>query len=137
MEKKLTWQVTENNGGGLTLYVWDDDNLIYAHAGYEYVPASLREDIQALRNGNHPISDGWDGNDLIDAEIVTACRTDYGEWGNPVGQIFDDNNEIIPLTHDEYYDDHETTLVIAAHDYINDSVDMGRAGQSVFYPDVV
>ena len=133
MENKITWQVTENNGGGLTLYVYDDD-LIYAHAGYEYVPESLREDIQALQDGSDPISNNWDGNDLYNTDIIEAVRTTYDYDGVYTEDIYDEDGNIIPLDYDEYFDDHDSTRIIEDQNGPIDQDDMGRAGQTVFYP---
>ncbi len=133
MEKKITWKVTENNGGGLTLYVYDNDELVYAHAGYEFAPGNLKDDIQALNDGQDPVSDSWDGNDLYDTEIIKAVRTIYDYAGEHTGDIYDENGNIIPLDNDEYYDNHESTRVIADQDGPIDSDNMGAAGNSVFY----
>jgi len=132
MTKK--YQVTENNGGGLTLYVWEDDKLIYAHAGYEYNPGQLTQDIQALNDGSD--INLWDGNDLTNEDIITACRTSYEYDGEHIGDIFDDNGDIIPLTEDEYYDDHQSTKIICDNDGPIEARDMGRAGQAEFYPNL-
>lgn len=140
------WQVTENNGGGLTLYVWDDDNkLIYAHAGYEFAPDALRADITALRNGDD--TSEWEGNDLDNEDIISAIRrqdfesqNEYDNDGNRRGDfdptsIYDDDGNLIPLTDVEragYYDDHPSTRVICSQDGRCGIDDMGRAGQEVF-----
>ena len=64
MEK---WNVTENNGGGLTLNVWDNkDNLIYIHAGYQHNPGQLSQDIRALCTGSDPID--LDDNEISDID---------------------------------------------------------------------
>ena len=60
--RALAWQVIEDNGGGLYLAVFDEqDNCIYYASGYEHNEAGLRADVQALREGQHPIRDGWEG----------------------------------------------------------------------------
>jgi len=58
--------VIEDNGGGLTLYVFgrggiDKGKVIYSHSGYEHNPGQLSQDLQALVNGDDPRS--WDGCD--------------------------------------------------------------------------
>lgn len=131
-----TWRVTENNGGGLTLYVWENDTLIYGHAGYEYAPENLRADIDALKNGEDPRE--WDGNDITSEDIVRTARERTANDGYMPGDdtdIFDADGNIIPLTEDEYYDDHETTNAICDQKGPVDYDRMGGAGRSVFYPD--
>ena len=56
---KLRWQVIEDNGGGLHLAVLEDGRCIYYGHGYEHNEDGLRADVQALREGQHPIRDGW------------------------------------------------------------------------------
>jgi len=58
----LPYQVIEDNGGGLHLAVFDGDTCIWYASGYEYNPDGLREDIAALRDGAHPVKDGWMSN---------------------------------------------------------------------------
>ncbi len=57
--------LTEDNGGGLTLFVFADRSerkCIYAHSGYECNPKGCKEDIQALLRGDYPPTD-WEGNE--------------------------------------------------------------------------
>ena len=55
------YEVIEDNGGGLMLYVFaDDGNVEYAH-GYEG-SGCLLHDIEAIENGADPAHD-WDGNE--------------------------------------------------------------------------
>lgn len=61
-KKRLSYQVLEDNGGGLHLAVFDGDKCIYYASGYEHSPDSLQEDIEALRNGGHPLQDVWESN---------------------------------------------------------------------------
>lgn len=66
-------KITENNGGGLSLYIMDaSDACIYAHSGYEYnhKPGQLVEDINTLI-ASDDVSD-WEGNE---PEIAA-------EWGS-------------------------------------------------------
>lgn len=58
-----SYKVIEDNGGGLHLVLFEDDKVVYLHSGYEYDPGQLTEDIQALKDGQHPINNYWDGND--------------------------------------------------------------------------
>ena len=121
-----TYQITENNGGGLTLYVWDNDKLIYAHAGYEYNPSQLRDDLAALADSD---TSDWDGNDLTNEDIIHAVRDMETHDGREI------TDDMSPLTEDEYYDYHETTKVICDQDGPVSEDNMGAAGRSVFYPE--
>lgn len=63
------WKVIENNGGGLTLVVFESEeygNISYLHTGYEYNPGQLTEDISALKAGSNPAE--WDGNELTNSD---------------------------------------------------------------------
>lgn len=60
MTKRLSYQVIEDNGGGLHLAVFNGDECIYCAGGYEYIPNNLREDITALQNGADPLQDNWE-----------------------------------------------------------------------------
>ena len=64
MAKKLSYQVLEDNGGGLHLAIFDGDKCIWYASGYEHRPDSLLEDIEALQD-SHPLQDGWES-DLPD-----------------------------------------------------------------------
>lgn len=56
------YEVIENNGGGLILVVFDEnDKVEYIHTGYEYIGGNLKEDIEALENGADPVKE-WEGN---------------------------------------------------------------------------
>ena len=63
----LPFQVLEDNAGGLHLAVFDGDGdeCIWYGAGYEHSPDTLQKDIAALRDGAHPVDDGWES-DLPD-----------------------------------------------------------------------
>lgn len=67
---KPKFEVIEDNGGGLSLLVYEDDNetIKYINNGYEYVLGSLIEDIEILSNGKYPV-ETWDGNILDDPEM--------------------------------------------------------------------
>lgn len=58
------FQVIEDNGGGLTLVVFNEDgNIEYLHSGYEYgTPGRLLEDLESLKNGDDPKTE-WEGNE--------------------------------------------------------------------------
>ena len=125
MKKGLTYEVTENNGGGLTLYVWENKVLVYAHTGYEYDSehTQLREDVLALEQGKPAIED-WDGNDLIEEDIVKGIREDSST-------VYNTEGDVIPLTEDEYYDDNDSTKIICDSEGIYPSM-MGGAGSKAF-----
>jgi len=57
---RLSYQVLEDNGGGLHLAVFNGDECIYYASDYEYIPGNLREDITALQNGADPLQDSWE-----------------------------------------------------------------------------
>ena len=66
MAKKLSYQVLEDNGGGLHLAVFSGDECIYYASGLEHLPvADVQEMFQALRDGAHPVDEGWES-DLPD-----------------------------------------------------------------------
>ena len=57
MAKKLSYQVLEDNGGGLHLAVFSGDECIYYASGLEHLPvADVQEMFQALRDGAHHVS---------------------------------------------------------------------------------
>ena len=60
---KRKFRVLEDNGGGLTLFVWDEQGteIVFAHSGYEYNPGSLCQDLDALAHDDDPLT--WDGNE--------------------------------------------------------------------------
>ena len=60
---KRKFRVLEDNGGGLTLFVWDEngEEIVFAHSGYEYTPGSLCQDLDALAHDDDPLK--WDGNE--------------------------------------------------------------------------
>lgn len=65
MKQKFEACVVEDNGGGLSLFVFDEggiegNRVRYAHFGYEYNPGQLSQDIQALLDGGDPLE--WEGN---------------------------------------------------------------------------
>lgn len=72
--KIKSYEVYEDNGGGLYLVTYDDNGKIdYLHTGYEYNPGQLsREDIPSLKDGADPHED-WEGNELDGS-------SDVAEW---------------------------------------------------------
>ncbi len=62
MNNNLYGQVIEDNGGGLHLYVFDEQgHMVYAHSGYEYEDDHLMDDIEQLLLSDSV--DGWWGCD--------------------------------------------------------------------------
>ncbi len=49
--KKHTWQVVEDSGGNITLFVFDGVRCVWASNGYETVPEALLGDIERLHRG--------------------------------------------------------------------------------------
>ena len=72
-KNRLSYQVLEDNGGGLHLAVFGtDDECIYYASGLEHLPGTdVQKMLQALRDGAHPVDDGWES-DLPDG--YTAQR---------------------------------------------------------------
>lgn len=57
------YEVIEDNGGGLALVVFSQDNkVIYLHTGYEYNVGQLQQDLRSIQIGDNPVTD-WDGNE--------------------------------------------------------------------------
>ena len=86
------YEVIEDNGGGLTLVVFNNNGIVdYLHSGYEYgTSGRLMDDIQALKNGDNPATD-WDGNeDNPQAVYDNIVSFEYG-W-----KIVADNDGIYP-----------------------------------------
>lgn len=77
MNKKIDHAVvTENNGGGLALFVFDSSGTcVYTHTGYEYTPGALAQDIAALLSGDYPPED-WGGNE----DDPKATWQNTSEW---------------------------------------------------------
>ena len=86
------FQVIEDNGGGLTLSVFNEDGSIeYLHSGYEYgAPGRLLEDLKNLKNGDNPKTD-WEGN-----EENPQCAYDNMASFKHGWEIVADNEGIYP-----------------------------------------
>ena len=56
---KLTWEVLEDNGGGLHLVVFSEGKCVYFGSGYEHCPPRMQDDVQALLDGADPCD--WEG----------------------------------------------------------------------------
>ena len=63
------YMVIEDNGGGLALVVFaqDEETIEYIHFGYEYVPGELLEDLRQIKEGADPAEE-WEGNDLYSVD---------------------------------------------------------------------
>lgn len=69
----LTYEVIEDNGGGLHLVVFDGNGDVTFYAsGYEHMLDNLRADIDALRKGDD--TDGWDTNGMSREEMRDAYK---------------------------------------------------------------
>lgn len=89
IERKF--EVIEDNGGGLTLAVFgDNDEVIYFHSGFEYNPGTLMECLKSLKDGDDPIKH-WDGNEEEPQKAYDNLTSfEYG-W-----EIVADNDGIYP-----------------------------------------
>lgn len=74
----MKYQVIEDNGGGLHLYVFSGAKCVWAHTGYEYSPGNLVADLDALESGDDPRRD-WDGG--ADDPQETYDNTTSYEYG--------------------------------------------------------
>ena len=94
MKKTLSYQVIEDNGGGLHLAIFDGDECIWYASGYEFIPDNLREDIAALQEGADPLQDGWES-DLPDGYTPQQLYNEFTSrkygW-----QIIADETNIYP-----------------------------------------
>ena len=122
------YRVTENNGGGLSLVVWDDGNgNAFAHAGYEYNVGQLSKDLMALVRDDVDVSK-WENNELLDEGIASNYRESMED-------NYDDNGNFLPLRPDDYYDDDPSTKTIVCGDdncVTYQYGHMGQAGQLEF-----
>lgn len=56
----LSYQVLEDNSGGLHLAVFNGSECIWFSSGYQFIPGNLQADIKALQNGANPLEDDWE-----------------------------------------------------------------------------
>ena len=129
--ENLKWEVTENNGGGLTLNVFDDGyGNEYLHSGYEYFNNQLKQDIAALYDDNTADTSKWDGNDLRNEEICRTIRTKEEDNQTVLpddDEMYDSEGILIPLDIDDLYDDDDATMIIAK----------GDSEKIIYYPDLM
>lgn len=75
---KKKFVIIEDNGGGLTLVVFDDNKpnkVSYLYTGYEYILGKLTNDLIELANGADPST--WEGCEENPKEIyIKSCE--YG-----------------------------------------------------------
>ena len=94
-KNRLSYQVLEDNGGGLHLAVFSGDECIYYASGLEHLPvADVQEMLQALRDGAHPVDDGWES-DLPDGYTPQQLYDEFTsyEYG---WEIIADETSIYP-----------------------------------------
>jgi hypothetical protein len=76
-DHKYNYEVIEDNGGGLSLYVFWAGKVIYSHSGYEYVPGQLTYDLDTLDAGTNV--KGWDGREANPQESYDNITSyDFG-----------------------------------------------------------
>lgn len=86
------YEVIEDNGGGLTLVVFNNnDQVDYLHTGYEYAsPGTLLDDLKSLENGDNPAID-WEGNEDNPQSVYDNITSFTYGW-----EIVADNNGMYP-----------------------------------------
>lgn len=74
----MRYQVIEDNGGGLHLFVRNGrGRIVYASSGHEYRPSSLlSDDLPALEAGDD--TDTWEGEGNPQAAYDTLTSYEYG-----------------------------------------------------------
>lgn len=109
----MEYEVHEDNGGGLSLYVWNKYGvLVYYHTGYEYDNShtQLWNDLDCLNTESLPINE-WEGNEL--RELTTEeVNCIINEADNP----------------------HQSTKIIADNYGYYPNI-MGNAGVKAFHVD--
>jgi len=74
---KYTYKVVEDNGGGLSLYVFDGAKAIFANSAYEYSRGHLKQDMDALDSGSD--TSDWEGcEDDPQASWDSITSQEYG-----------------------------------------------------------
>lgn len=88
--------VYEDNAGGLHLVLLDEDaNFVYYYTGYEGMPGSLSQDLDALMHGDDPrmwesnckdkldmMYLEWETNLIADGDTICGIMYDYDNMGN-------------------------------------------------------
>ena len=76
-EKQWKYSVVEDNGGGLSLFVFRGRKVIFAHSGYEYSNGSLITDLDELDKGtNIDLWEGCEENPQEDWDVTQS--SEYG-----------------------------------------------------------
>lgn len=66
----LSYQVIEDNSGGLHMAVFDVDGSVrWMHSGYQYHEQDLLSDIEKIRAGEDPAVDGWEADEVNRQEL--------------------------------------------------------------------
>lgn len=89
---KKKFVIIEDNGGGLTLIIFDDNDsnkVSYLHTGYEYILGQLTNDLIELANGADPST--WEGCEENPEEIYNDFL--FHEYG---WEIIADNDGLYP-----------------------------------------
>lgn len=89
MKKELKWEVWEDNGGGLHLFVFNKKGrVIYADSGYEYDDGLLLGLIAMIKDGANPQKDQWES---------VYYKEDYQAFYEElVGELIADNDDNYP-----------------------------------------
>ena len=68
----LGYEVYEDNGGGISMFVLSGEGPIWGHSGYEFAPKNLREDIAALAGADIEDVQIWDGDGIFSGQAFDA-----------------------------------------------------------------
>jgi hypothetical protein len=86
----MTYQVLEDNGGGLHLAVFDEnDEVIYMHTGYEFSRGTLSECLEQLMLGEDTAN--WEGNEDDPAAMYEDLTSNEYGW-----EVVTDENGVYP-----------------------------------------
>lgn len=91
-------KAVENNGGGLSLYVFSSltNNEVFVCYDYEYRSLALLDDMQAL--AEHDSVDGWVGNEM-DNEWYQSFNDLY--WINNINVVVAEVKDGVIVVHPE------------------------------------
>lgn len=88
---KVSYQVIEDNGGGLHLAVLNGDDCIYFASGFEhYTDTSLQNNMTAVKMGIDPLASGWEGEEDPQGTYNDMTSHEYG-W-----EIIADSDGVYP-----------------------------------------
>ena len=74
-----SYEVIEDNGGGLHLFVFDNDKPIFAFSDFEYQdPAALVNCINGLEQGDDPAD--WEGHNENPAKFLKEIKSYEFGW---------------------------------------------------------